>query len=72
MSRQLVVCGIGSGMESAIPRIARDHDLAIIAITDRPTDLDGLPVDQILVAYPRDAAAVLDAVAQTGIEEWTR
>lgn len=68
MSRQLVVCGIGSGMESAIPRIARDHDLAIIAITDRPTDLDGLPVDQILVAYPRDAAAVLDAVAQTGIE----
>lgn len=68
MTRRLVVCGIGSGMESVIPRIAQEHDLAITVITDRPGDLEGLPVERVLEVYPRDSAVVLDAVSHAGID----
>lgn len=68
MTRHLVVCGIGKGMESALVRIANDHDLAVTAITDRPDDLEGLPVGQVLVVNPRDHLAVLGAVARADVD----
>lgn len=63
-----MICGIGGGMESAIPRIADVHDLSVVVITDRPGDLDGIRLENVLFAYPRDPEAVFAVVERAALD----
>jgi biotin carboxylase len=67
MSRHLVVCGIGSGMERSLAAV-KDMGVRLTVVTDRPDARVRAYADQVVDAYPRSLDATLRGLREAGVD----
>ncbi len=66
MSRHLVVCGVGSGMERSL-ELVKDLGVEITAVTDQPNETVRRLADRTVHAYPRRIEPVWEGLRTAGV-----